>query len=70
MFPFVEEPDFIVSLGTGAPRAKGPLSISTYGPLRLWKDRAFPRLWRMFWERMRDQQDGIRTRVGCTLWAS
>ncbi|KAH8650337.1 acyl transferase/acyl hydrolase/lysophospholipase [Tricladium varicosporioides] len=56
MFPLVEEPDFMVSLGTGAPRMKGDkLSMSVSGPLTLWKDGAFPRLWRMFWERMRDR---------------
>jgi hypothetical protein len=56
MFPLVEEPDFMVSLGTGAPRAKGDgPSMSVSGPFRPWKDGAFPRLWRMFWERMRDR---------------
>jgi hypothetical protein len=56
MFPLVEEPDFMISLGTGAPRTKGAKpSLSMSGPLTLWKDGAFPRLWRMFWERMRDR---------------
>ena len=56
MFPLVEEPDFMVSLGTGAPRTNGGKpSMSVSGPLSLWKDGAFPRLWRMFWERMRDK---------------
>jgi hypothetical protein len=56
MFPLVEEPDFIVSLGTGAPRTiSGKPSMSISGPLSLWKDGAFPRLWRMFWEKMRDR---------------
>jgi hypothetical protein len=53
IFPLVEEPGFIVLLGTSAPRTKGdkpPISIS--GPLTLWKDGVFPRLWRIFWERM------------------
>jgi hypothetical protein len=51
-----DEPDFIVSLGTGAPRTKGDkLSMSVSGPLTLWKDGAFPRLWRMFCKRMRDR---------------
>jgi hypothetical protein len=54
MFPLVEVPDFIVSLGTGTPRAKGKPSVS--GPLRLWKDGAVPRLCRLFWEKMRDRQ--------------
>ena len=56
MFPLVEEPDFMVSLGTGAPRTtSGKPSMSVSGPLSLWKDGAFPRLWRMFWERIRDR---------------
>jgi hypothetical protein len=56
MFPLVEEPDFMVSLGTGAPcTTGGKPSISVSGPLSVWKDRAFLRLWRMFWERMRDR---------------
>jgi hypothetical protein len=55
MFPLVEEPDFIVSLGTGSPRTSGKPSMSVPGRLSLWKDGAFPRLWRMFWERMRDR---------------
>ena len=56
MFPLVEEPDFMVSLGTGAPRATSDKpSMSVSGPLSLWKDGAFPRLWRMFWEKMRDR---------------
>jgi hypothetical protein len=45
MFPLIEEPDFMVSLGTGAPRTKGDKpSISVSSPLTLWKDGAFPRL--------------------------
>jgi hypothetical protein len=56
MFPLAEEPDFMVSLGTGAPRANNDKpSMSVSGPFRLWKDGAFPRLCRMFWERMRDK---------------
>ena len=62
MFPLVEEPDFIVSLGTGAPRTtSGKPSMSVTGPLSLWKDGAFPRLWRMFWERMRDRHHRLDT---------
>lgn len=56
MFLLVEELDFMVSLGTGAPRTTGGKpSMSVSGPLSVWKDGAFPRLWRMFWERMRDR---------------
>jgi hypothetical protein len=57
MFPLIEEPDFIVSLGTGATRSKGNRpSMSVSGPLSLRKYGAIPRLWRMFWEKMRDRQ--------------
>lgn len=56
MFPLAEEPDFMVSLGTGTPRANNNKpSMSVSGPRSLWKDGAFPRLCRMFWERMRDK---------------
>ncbi len=49
MFPLVEEPDSMVSRGTGAPcTTSGKPSMSVSGPLSLWKDGAFPRLWRMF----------------------
>ncbi|KAI9767636.1 MAG: hypothetical protein M1840_005507 [Geoglossum simile] len=55
MFPLIEEPDFVVSLGTGAPRLKnnGP---SMSGPRNIWKDGAFPRLCRMYWEKIRDRK--------------
>lgn len=43
-----DEHDFIVSLGTGTPRARGRPSMSVSGPLRLWKDGAVPRLCRLF----------------------
>jgi hypothetical protein len=56
MFPLVEEPDFIVSLGTGTPRAKESSLVTASSHLCFWKDKAFPRLWRMFWEKMRDRQ--------------
>ena len=55
-FPFSEEPDFMVSLGTGAPRVKERPSMSVSGPLRPWKHGAVPRFWRLFWEKMRDRQ--------------
>jgi hypothetical protein len=45
MFLLVEEPDFMVSLGTSVPRTKGDKpSMSVSGPLILWKDGALPRL--------------------------
>lgn len=57
LFPQIEEPDFIVSLGTGNPRSKGVgPSMSVSGPLSLRKYGALPRLCRMFWEKMRDRQ--------------
>jgi hypothetical protein len=55
MFPLTKGPDFIVSLGTGAPRAKNKPSMLVSSPLSLWKDRALPRLWRIFWERIRNK---------------
>jgi len=56
MFLMVEEPDFMVLLGTGTPRTtSGKPSMSVSSPLSLWKDGAFLRLWRMFWERIRDR---------------
>jgi hypothetical protein len=54
IFPLAGKPDFMVSLGTGAPRANND-KPSMLGPLRLWKDGPFPRLCRMFWERMCDK---------------
>jgi hypothetical protein len=57
MFPQIEQPDYIVSLGTGTPRSKGVgPSMSVSSPLSLRKYGAFPRLCRMFWEKMRDRQ--------------
>ena len=56
MCPQVEEPDFIVSLGTGTARTTESSSVPISSRLRVWKDKAFPRLWRLFWEKMRDRQ--------------
>lgn len=65
IFPLVEEPDFIVSLGTGTPSSTQTMiqqstvsntpSMSVSGPLSVWKYKAFPRLCRMLWEKMRDR---------------
>ncbi|KAH7111753.1 hypothetical protein B0J11DRAFT_598320 [Dendryphion nanum] len=52
MFPLVEEPDFILSLGTGEPTSNNELSTDI--PRGIWKNGAFPRLCRLFWEKMRD----------------
>jgi hypothetical protein len=43
MFPLIEEPDFVVSLGTGAPRLKDD-DLSMSGPSNIWKGGAFIRL--------------------------
>ncbi|KAH7108826.1 phospholipase, partial [Dendryphion nanum] len=52
MFPLIEEPDFILSLGTGEPTSNNELSTDI--PRGIWKNGAFPRLCRLFWEKMRD----------------
>ena len=54
MFPLVEEPDFVISLGTGEPTPSNELS--TDAPRGIWKNRAFARLCRLFWEKMRDKK--------------
>lgn len=53
MFPLVDEPDFVVSLGTGEPKND---DISTGRIPRTWKSKALPRLYRLFWEKMRDKK--------------
>jgi hypothetical protein len=52
LFPHVDEPDFILSLGTGEPAASNDLSADI--PRGIWRNGAFPRLCRLFWEKMRD----------------
>ena len=54
LFPQVEEPDFVVSLGTGEPKPSydSPKTVSR----NVWKNGAFPRLCRLFWEKMRDRK--------------
>ncbi|KAK1754174.1 patatin-like phospholipase-like protein [Echria macrotheca] len=54
LFPLVEEPDFVVSLGTGEPKPShdSPKAVSR----NVWKNGAFPRLCRLFWEKMRDKK--------------
>lgn len=54
MFPLVEEPDFVISLGTGEPASSNDLSPDA--PRSIWKNGAFPRLCRLFWEKMRDKK--------------
>ncbi|KKY22693.1 putative patatin-like phospholipase [Phaeomoniella chlamydospora] len=54
-FPSVEEPDFILSLGTGEPRVKAD-NRSADGLHNVLKNGAFPRLCRMLWEKMRDKK--------------
>lgn len=53
LFPLVDEPDFVVSLGTGEPKpSPHPASAA---PRSVWRNGAFPRLCRLFWEKMRDR---------------
>jgi len=54
IFPLVEEPDFVVSLGTGEPKPSN--EVSTAVSRNIWKNGAFPRLCRLFWEKMRDKK--------------
>lgn len=56
LFPHAQEPDFVVSLGTGCPRSDpaGPDASGTRG---LIKDGCFPRCFRAFWETMRGSRD-------------
>lgn len=54
-FPLTEEPDFVISLGTGEPKLEDDDTL-TAGSHNIWKNGAFPRLCRMFWEKMRDRK--------------
>ena len=54
-FLLTKEPDFVVSLGTSEPKLKNN-DISVAGLYNIWKNGAFPRLCRMFWEKMRDRK--------------
>ena len=54
MFPLIEEPDFVLSLGTGESTSNN--EPSTDNPRGIWKNGAFPRLCRLFWEKMRDKK--------------
>jgi hypothetical protein len=54
LFPLVDEPDFVVSLGTGEPKPDQELSNGTRPDK--WRHGAFPRLCRLFWEKMRDRK--------------
>jgi hypothetical protein len=54
-FPLTEEPDFVVSLGTGEPKLENE-HLHSAGSHNIWKNGAFPRLCRMFWEKMRDRK--------------
>jgi hypothetical protein len=53
MFPLTEEPDIVVSLGTGEQKSDG---VSTDPTPRVWKTKALPRLCRLLWEKMRDKK--------------
>jgi hypothetical protein len=53
LFPLIKEPDFVISLGTGAPKMGVP---NIDGPRGLWKDGALSRFCRLVWEKMRDRR--------------
>jgi hypothetical protein len=52
LFPLSEEPDFVVSLGTGG----SSLDLDTSGPRNLILDGFIPRSFRAFWETMRGKR--------------
>ncbi|KAI1091684.1 hypothetical protein F5B19DRAFT_493094 [Rostrohypoxylon terebratum] len=56
LFPLAEEPDFVVSLGTGEPELGSDLPADPAASRNVWKNGAFPRLCRLFWEKMRDRK--------------
>ena len=53
MFLLIENPDFILSLGTSAPKVSMP---SLDGPRSRWKDGALWRYFRMSWEKSQDRK--------------
>ncbi|KAJ0134526.1 hypothetical protein HZ326_22416 [Fusarium oxysporum f. sp. albedinis] len=53
-FPLLEEPDFIVSLGTGEPKPHDEIPITN--SRNTWKNGALPRLFRLVIEKMRDKK--------------
>ncbi|KAF4434342.1 putative patatin-like phospholipase [Fusarium austroafricanum] len=53
-FPLLEEPDFIVSLGTGEPKPHDEIPI--INSRNTWKNGALPRLYRLVIEKMRDKK--------------
>lgn len=54
-FPLSEDPDFILSLGTGEPEAPGG-DTSADVSRSVLKNGALPRLCRLIWEKMRDKK--------------
>lgn len=56
LFPFTEEPDFVVSLGTGSPRPNAK-ELYTSGSRGLLKDGWIPRFLRGSWETMAGNRD-------------
>jgi hypothetical protein len=63
IFPLVDEPDFILSLGTGETKedasyvnGTGEPETGASGILGTWKNKALRRLCRMFLEKMRDRK--------------
>ncbi|KAI9656458.1 MAG: hypothetical protein M1821_004664 [Bathelium mastoideum] len=55
MFPLVEEPDYVVSLGTGGPRCEAS-APDTSGSRGLVRDGFISRAFRAFWESMRGKR--------------
>lgn len=53
MFPMAEEPDFVISLGTGEPDSYSVCATRT--PPK-WRNKALPRLCRLLWEKTRDRK--------------
>ena len=49
----MEEPDFVISLGTG--ESKPNQHLPTASPCNGWKNGAFQRLCRLFWEKIKDK---------------
>ena len=55
LFPLMEEPDFVISIGTGGPKEENS-DTYTDATENNWKNKAFPRLCRMALEKMRDRK--------------
>ncbi len=62
LFPTIEEPDFVISLGTGD-SGHGVVSTDITKPIQ--RKNVFRRLGDVFWEKLQDEQvrEAIQTRV-------